>query len=220
MTEILLSTLEDERRYVARELHDGVAQTTLQLGLQAGICRKLLERGNLDMLTHELTELEGRIQLASSQVREVIADMRPPQIEPDADLNEYVQRAIDGHLERSGPPVECHCNVSDFPPCSSQQKLALYRVVQEALLNIRKHADAQNVRITMTNDDKNFNLIISDDGKGFDINEVEARPIDKGGAGLSNLKIRVQIVGGTLTIGRDTSEQWMEAKILLPKPGQ
>jgi two-component system sensor histidine kinase DegS len=219
MTEILLNTLEDERRYVARELHDGVAQTTLQLGLQAGICRKLLERGNLDMLGDELAELEQRIQLASTQVREVIADMRPPQIEPDADLNEYVQRAIDGHLERGGAPVECRCNVSDFPPCSSQQKLALYRVVQEALLNIRKHADAQNVRIIMANDDKSFSLIISDDGKGFDLNEVKARPVDKGGAGLSNLQVRAQVVGGSLTIGRDTSEQWTEVKISLPKPG-
>jgi signal transduction histidine kinase len=173
------------------------------------------------MLAQELAELEQRIQLASTQVREVIADMRPPQIEPDADLNEYIQRAIDGHLERGGAPVECRCNVSDFPPFSSQQKLALYRVVQEALLNIRKHAGAQNVQIIiMANDDKNFSLTISDNGKGFDLNEVKARPIDKGGAGLSNLQVRTQIVGGVLTIGRDTSEQWTEVKITLPKSGQ
>ena len=74
----LLDALEDERRYVARELHDSVAQTTLQLGLQAGICRKLLERGNLEMLSRELANLEERIQVASRQVREIISDMRPP----------------------------------------------------------------------------------------------------------------------------------------------
>ncbi len=146
--------------------------------------------------------------------------MRRPQIEPDADLNEYIQRAIDGHLERGGPPVECDCNTSEFPPHSSQQKLALYRVVQEALLNIRKHADAKYVRIIMANDDNDFSLTISDDGKGFDLNEVDARPIDKGGAGLSNLQIRAQIVGGILAIGRDISEKWTEVKITLPKPGR
>jgi two-component system sensor histidine kinase DegS len=81
-TEKLLQALENERRYTARELHDGVAQTTLQLGLQAGICRKLLERGNLAMLNQELIELEARIQLASTQVRDLIADMRP-QLEPE-----------------------------------------------------------------------------------------------------------------------------------------
>jgi glucose-6-phosphate-specific signal transduction histidine kinase len=64
MTKDLLETLENERRYVARELHDGVAQTTLQLGLQAGICNKLLERGNLEMLAKELAELEKRVLVA------------------------------------------------------------------------------------------------------------------------------------------------------------
>ncbi|MBN1991839.1 MAG: sensor histidine kinase [Anaerolineae bacterium] len=219
MTEILLNTLEDERRYVARELHDGVAQTTLQLGLQAGICRKLLERGNLEMLATELAELEGRIQLASHQVREVIADMRRPQLEPEANLNEYIQRAIDHHLERGGPPVECNCNITNFPPYSNQQKLALFRVVQEALLNIRKHANAQNVRITISNNDKDFCLTISDDGQGFDLKEVAARPIDKGGAGLANLRVRAQAVGGSLAIERNAGGRWTEITIILPKTG-
>jgi two-component system sensor histidine kinase DegS len=218
MTEILLNTLEDERRYVARELHDGVAQTTLQLGLQAGICRKLLERGDLETLSTELAELEQRIQLASGQVREVIADMRPPPIEADTDLDEYIQRAIDTHLERGGPPVACDCNVSDFPPCSTQQKVALFRIVQEALLNIRKHANAQNVRISMSNEEKNFCLVISDDGQGLNINEIKARPIDKGGAGLANLQVRAQIIGGILTISRDVTGQGTEIKLSLPKP--
>ncbi|MBN1218886.1 MAG: hypothetical protein JXM69_08160 [Anaerolineae bacterium] len=220
MTEILLNTLEDERRYVARELHDGVAQTTLQLGLQAGICRKLLERGNLEMLAAELAQLEQRIQMASSQVREVIADMRRPQIDADADLGEYIQRAIDLHLERGGPPVECNCNVSAYPPCSTQQKLALYRITQEALLNIRKHAQAQNVRVEMANDEKNFRLVVSDDGQGFSLNEVKARPTDKGGAGLANLQMRAQAVGGTLTVERDATSRWTEVKLSLPKPGK
>jgi two-component system, NarL family, sensor histidine kinase DegS len=215
MSEILLTTLEDERRYVARELHDGVAQTTLQLGLQAGICRKMLERGTLDMLANELAELEKRIQLASSQVREVIADMRPPQVEPESDLDEYIQRAIDTHLTRSGAPVECRFEITELPPFSVQQRLAFYRVVQEALLNIRKHARAQNVRLTLTDDDKNINLVIADNGKGFDQEPMQARPRDKGGAGLANLRIRAQVIGGSLSITRDG--EWTAITITLPK---
>jgi two-component system sensor histidine kinase UhpB len=179
----------------------------------------MLESGNLDMLANELAEFEQRIQLASGQVRDLIADMRRPQIEPEADLNEYIQRAIDGHLERGGAPVECNCNVTSFPPCSTQQKLALYRVVHEALLNIRKHANARNVRITMSNDNGYFRLVIADDGQGFDINEVSARPIDKGGAGLANLQVRVQAVGGTFNIGPNLTGQGTEIKIVLPNSG-
>jgi len=218
MSEILLNTLEDERRYVARELHDGVAQTTLQLGLQAGICRKMLERGNLDMLANELVELEKRIQTTSGQVRELIADMRPPQIEPDASLDEYIQRAIDVHLGRGGAPVECRFEITNFPLFSSQQRLALYRVVQEALLNIRKHAGAKNVRLTIADNSKNLCLVIADNGKGFDPEQVRARPIDKGGAGLTNLRLRTQILGGTLSIARDAASEWTEVTITFPKP--
>ena len=218
MSEILLNTLEDERRYVARELHDDVAQTTLQLGLQAGICRKLLERGNVDMLTNELAQLEQRIQQASTEVRAVIADLRRPQIEPDADLATYIQRAIDTHLERGGPPVERECDLSDFPPCSLQQKLALYRIVQEALLNVRKHAQAQHVRLNVVNNAKEYSLIIADDGQGFDLAKVQARPIDKGGAGLANLQVRGQIVGGVVAI--KSGGQGTEVKVTFATASQ
>lgn len=216
--EKLLEALENERRYMARELHDGAAQTTLQLGLQAGICRKLLERGNLAMLNQELVELEARLQFASTQVRELIADMRPPQLGPEATLAEYVQSALDVHRERGGPPVESHLDGLDsLPDLSTLQKLSLSRVVQEALLNIRKHAQAQNVRLTVAGNDSHLDVIIADNGKGFDFTEIETRPVDRGGAGLANLRVRARALGGTLTIGRDTGGSWTEVKLTLPK---
>ena len=216
--EKLLNTLENERRYMARELHDGVAQTTLQLGLQAGICRKLLERGNLAMLAQELVELEGRIQLASTQVREMIADMRPPQLEPEASLNEYLQSAIHTHRERGGARLEFQSELSNQPPSlSPEQKLTLTRIVQEALLNIRKHAQAKNVRLSLTDDGDNFYMIIADNGKGFDLAEVAADSVERGGAGLANLQARAEALGGTLTITRDTEGEWTEVKVTLPR---
>jgi signal transduction histidine kinase len=210
--------LENERRYVAKELHDGVAQTTLQLGLQAGICRKLLERGNLEMLGQELVALEGRIQLASAQVRDVIADMRPPRLEAEAPLSEYLQAALKVHRERGGPPLEVQANLPDPPlEFSVIQKLALTRIVQEALLNIRKHARARHVRLRLDADADTFYLIIADDGKGFVLAEVEALPVDRGGAGLANLRGRAETLGGTLTVGRDTTGEWTEVKVTLPR---
>lgn len=207
MNDELLTALENERRYVARELHDGVAQTTLQLGLQAGICRKLLEHGKLEMLADELAQLEARLQTASGQVRELIADMRPPQVEPGAGLRDYVQQAIDVHLERGGPPVELELHkLEDGPELSESQQLALNRVVQEALLNIRKHARAQQVQLITGSDEAGFYLAIGDDGRGFDPGDIQTRPTDKGGAGLANLRVRVGETGGKLTIDSNTNE--------------
>lgn len=217
MSEALLTALEDERRYMARELHDGVAQTTLQLGLQAGICSKLLERGDLEMLADELAELEKRIRLASSQVRELIADMRPPQLDPQASLNEYIEQAIETHLERGGPPIEVQAQLAgQSPQLTVQQRLTLFRIIQEALLNVRKHAEAQNVRLTLSGDEAGLQVTIADNGQGFDPTEVEARPVDKGGAGLTNLRARAQALGGSLSISRDSTGGWTVVKAKLP----
>jgi signal transduction histidine kinase len=212
-----LEILENERRYVARELHDGVAQTTLQLGLQAGICRKLLERGNLDMLAQELAALEARVQLASTQVREVIAEMRPPRLEPDASLQEYLKTTIDTHVERGGAWLEFQDNLSNHLPFSPAQKLTLTRMVQEALLNVRKHAQATNIRLSLSEDASYVYVTITDNGRGFEPAEIEARPVDRGGAGLANLRARARTLGGRLTITRGIGGQGTEVKVVVPK---
>jgi signal transduction histidine kinase len=214
----LLTTLENERRYVARELHDGVAQTTLQLGLQAGICRKLLEHKRLDMLASELAQLEERIELASSQVRELIADMRPPQVEPEAGLDDYLKQLIDTHYQRGGPPVEVQHGWADASPSLTEaQQLALVRVVQEALQNIRKHAQSRQVRLTLAVDEQSFMVVVADDGRGFDAVEAAARPTDKAGAGLANLRARVEAIGGTLTIGPNPAGQGTVVTVTLAR---
>jgi len=178
----------------------------------------LLERGNLAMLAQELVELEGRIQLASTQMREMIADMRPPPVEPEATLNEYLQSAINTHRERGGARLEFQSDLSNQPsPLSPEQKLTLTRIVQEALLNIRKHAQAKNVRLSLTDDGNNFYMLIADNGKSFDLAEVEDRSVDQEGAGLTNLRARAEALGGTLTIARDAEGEWTEVKVKLPK---
>ena len=214
----LLNALETERHYVAKELHDGVAQTTLQLGLQASICRRLLETGKLDMLANELAQMEERSQLASSQIREMIADMRPPMVDPEANLDDYIQFALDTHTERGGPPVAYQFNKSDqVPDLPSVQVLALVRIIQEALFNIRKHTEAQNVRLSISAEEDHLYITIADDGQGFDPVEVESRSVDKGGAGLTNLRRRAEAIGGELSISRDLIGHGTKVTIILPK---
>lgn len=212
-----IEALENERRYVARELHDGVAQTTLQLGLQAGICRKLLELGKLDMLTEEIAALESRVQLASSQVREVIAEMRPPRLEPDASLPEYLQTVVNTHIERGGAWLMFQNNLSEPPLFSPAQKLTLTRIVQEALLNVRKHAQASQIRLSLTEDAGYIYVLVTDNGRGFEPAEGETRLVDRKKAGLANLQARAKMLGGKLTIARGTDGQGTEVKVSVPK---
>ena len=199
-------------------MHDGVAQTMLQLNLQIGICHKMLDRGKYEMLRTELLEIEERIGLASRQIREMIADMYPPKADKETVLNQLLKYIIDTHIERGGIPVEYDLQWTDEQTgLSDHHKLALVRIAQEALLNIRKHSEAKTARLILSEDDSNFYMIISDNGLGFDPEAIKNSPLLKGGAGLSNMYARASATGGVLTIARDESNTWMEIKFSLPK---
>jgi two-component system sensor histidine kinase DegS len=147
----------------------------------------------------------------------MIADMRPPQLEPEADLSDYIGAAIETHLERGGPLVTYDITMSQrMMAFSTQQNLTLFRIVQEALLNVRKHASAQNVRLTVTVDDMNIHVTIADDGHGFDMSQVAKNPDEKGGAGLANLQARAQLLGGSLTISSEVNGGGTEVSLTLP----
>ena len=196
-----LQTAENERSYVARELHDGVAHTTQQLILQAGLCRKLLERRRLETLAEELATLEARVQYASQQVRDLIADLRPPHGEPDALFVEWVRAEIDTHLNRGGSPTEFELQADrPIPRLPDTTRIALIRILQEALLNTRKHARAQQVRVALTLNEKLLRLTVKDDGQGFRPSELRARPPDAGGAGLQAMRARARALGGEFMV--------------------
>lgn len=224
MDDKLLNALENERRYVARELHDGVAQTALQLGLQIGICRKMLDKGRTDMLTDELVQLEERIQTAARQIREMIADMRPPKFEDDllladASLTQTMAYLAGLHQERGGPQVEFVDNWGgEFPPALDDLgRLVLVRILSEALFNVRKHAEASKTWLRLEQDANNYYAVVADNGQGFDIEEVRARSVDKGGAGLANLYARAEAIGGVVVIARNKNSTGVSVVLKLPK---
>ena len=196
-----LNVVENERSYVARELHDGVAQTTQQIILQAGLCRKLLERRRLEMLAEELATLEARAQYASQQVREFIADMRPPQAEPGAPLVEWVRAEIDTHLTRGGPSTDFELQTArPIPRLSDTTRIALLRILREALLNVRKHAKAQQVVVTLAFDGDTLRLMVKDDGQGFSPSQLRAHPSDVASAGLQAMRARARALGGEFKV--------------------
>jgi two-component system sensor histidine kinase DegS len=194
-------TVENERRYIARELHDGVAQTAQQLILQASLCRKLLERRRLEMLADELADLETRAQHVSNQVRELMADLRPPLTQPDAPFVEWIRAELDIHLTRGGPPAEFELQTQQtVPNLPTPVRLALIRILQEALLNARKHAAARKITVTLAFDEHKLHLTVADDGQGFSTSELRARPPERGGAGLTSMRARAIGLGGEFKI--------------------
>jgi signal transduction histidine kinase len=178
-----------------------VAQTTQQLILQASLCRKLLERRRLEMLAEELADLETRAQHASNQVRELMADLRPPLTQPDAPFVEWIRAEIDTHLTRGGPPIEFELQTKEpIPNLPNTMRVALIRILQEALLNARKHSAARKMTVTLALDGSTLRLTVADDGQGFSTGELLARPPDRGGAGLNAMRARARSLGGEFRV--------------------
>ncbi len=190
----ILSIAENERRYVAQELHDYVAQTLLQMNMQVNICQQHLKHGDTNALQAELALLEQQSVSASRQVRQLMDDLQPPTVE-DGTFKTWLLEHIDTHRQRGGPPVSLSL-VGEIM-LDRQQQLAIARIIQEALRNIRKHAQANTVTISIETAADRFQLTISDDGIGFNISSDT--PTNRK-AGIENMYLRAKAIGAELTI--------------------
>ena len=186
---------EEERAYLSRELHDGTGQTLVAIKLQ--IESALDRMGKADEAVRvPLGRALDRLKGALVDVRGMSHRLRPVMLDtlglPAAlhYLGEETcgQAGIEFTMEVEGAPVELHDDV----------KTVLFRITQEAMANIRKHAASVHVSLRLTFDTKGLQLAIHDDGQGFDVHSVRENPRE--GIGLRNMRERIETVGGTLLV--------------------
>lgn len=199
MTAHSLTLAENERRFIAQELHDHLAQTLLQINMQVGICRRYLELGYTAETAEELELLEAQTLKASQQARQLISDLRPP-VSAEGSFETALETLLEIHHQRGGTPVTLNYLADKPLPLSGHRKLALLRIIQEALLNVRKHAHAGQAELTVKQGDGKLIVTITDDGIGFDSALVPNPLAEKGGAGMVNMLIRAEDLGGELAI--------------------
>ena len=191
---------EEERRRIARELHDGVGPALASLNIRLHTARKLLER---DQLTaEEVEELAELAQVNIQDIRRLIQDLRPAVLDELGlvpALREYVTR----YQEEQGLEVALALPaLSPVEGLEGDERLpapletALFRIVQEALANVAKHAQAQRVEVAMTCDQRGVTLHIADDGQGFD----PQAPRSGTHLGLWSMRERVEQLGGRFEI--------------------
>ena len=165
-TQLRQSAVLDERFRLSREMHDGVAQTLGYLGMQAERLEQLVERGDTILLPQELKELRRVIADAYLDVRETIDGLRLTVDQPGGFVG-----ALETHVEdftrRTGLPVDCSC-VETPPNLPPDVALHLLRITQEALTNVRRHAGAHHVWVSLARENGSLELTVSDDGQGFD----------------------------------------------------
>jgi len=183
----------EERQRLARDLHDSVAQALYSVTLHAEAASRLLVAGDLVATGAYLRELQDAAQEALEEMRRLIFELRPPLLE-QAGLAAALQARLDAVEGRANLETQLVVEgVSDLPAFVEQ---ALYRIAQEALNNILKHARARHVGVYLRLANSQLTLEIVDDGQGFD--QAVAR--QTGGLGLQGIAERVAELGGKLTL--------------------
>ncbi|MFV9503520.1 MAG: ATP-binding protein [Oscillochloridaceae bacterium umkhey_bin13] len=189
LSRAIIAAQEDERQRVARELHDEAAQALTSLLVRI----KLLERAEDPLAarahTHELRELTVG---ALEQVRRVALELRPTILD-DLGLVAAIEWRVDEFNAAGTARARLHTDQRELR-LPHQIELVCFRVVQEALTNVTRHARASAVTINLVHEGPHLTLTISDNGHGFDPEVVG------NGLGLRGMRERLALIGGTLTL--------------------
>ena len=191
----IINAQEEERRRIARDIHDGPAQNIASLVIKTEIVEKLLKRGNIH-IEDELKDIKLQLRAVLKEIRGIMYDLRPVSLDEVGLIPTIERMAADTSYEKG---IEIIVKtISDNPISNSLTKLIVYRIIQESLNNIIKHSEAKMVTIRIDVRKDVINGSISDDGKGFDVQEM-LQSKDKS-FGLSSMKERAEIAYGSITI--------------------
>ena len=210
----MITSLEDERSRIARELHDDVSQRLALMGIEMEQIMQALP-GKQDSVRKRLRELWGQNQEISSEVRQLSHNLHSTKLEY-LGLVAAVNSLCNELSKHHGLRIRFkHLDVSSSIP--TKVALCIYRVVQESLGNVVKHSGAQEAQVTLTGLHGEINLRISDEGAGFDPETIKT----KGGIGLIGIRERLLLIGGEVSIESQPSHGTrIVARVPLPEQGQ
>lgn len=190
----LVSLEETERTRIARELHDELGQELTGARLEAGVvlaeARAVL--GDDAPTAQRASGVEARIATAQQRVRDAIFSLRPPALD-DFDLSTAIRMLVDRYRQPNGLAIDHEASL-DGVPLTDTQATTVFRVLQEALTNVTRHARASRVRVRITVADGHLVLEVADDGAGVVAERMRA------GFGLRGMRERLRLVGGDFSL--------------------
>jgi signal transduction histidine kinase len=208
---------EDERRRISRELHDGIGQNLTALKHQLAIIDSLLDPGQ--------EELRQRVSASIDLCTQTLEDTRQlsrllrPQVLDDLGLEaalRWLARTFEGNSD-----LRIELGIDALPPLDADLQTLLFRVAQEALANVVRHAQASEVLLRLATRAGRVMLTIWDDGVGFEPLLAASAASEGRSAGLAGMRERARLYGGELQIeSRAEAGTWLRASFPLPAPGR
>ena len=213
MSSQVLTAQEEERKRIARELHDDTAQALTSVLVRLRLLERSLEDERLQRGLAELRDLTGA---TLEGVRRMAIDLRPPMLD-DLGLEAALQSHVQDFSQRW--PIRATFASSRLGRLPAEVELVLYRIVQEALSNVAKHANASRALVRLTGRGRALRLLVEDDGCGFDVEAT--RHSRESGLGLFGMEERLALVSGTLRVESVVGEGTrVSAEVLLPRSGK
>ncbi|WP_067181453.1 sensor histidine kinase [Microtetraspora niveoalba] len=209
--ERILTAREEERRRLRRDLHDGLGQALANMSMTLNVARLRLREAP-SSADRMLRDLRSSMDSVSQEVRDLVYGLRPPSLD---DLG--LPGAVRALAAEPGPAVqvEVEGETRDLP---AAVEVAAYRIAQEALTNVRKHADATSATVTLARSEHALVVRVRDDGKGLPTHR-------RSGVGFASMRERAAELGGTCLIGqapaaRVDARPGTQVEATLPLPGR
>lgn len=200
----IIEAQEEEKRRLAREVHDGPAQSLANVILKFELCEQLVDR-DVERAKKEIVDLKHITKGSLKELRKTIYDLRPMSLD-DLGLIPTIERYVNIFSDETGIMVDFK-HEGNYTDLEGPFQIGLFRIIQEALTNIKKHSKANNASIIMEKERDYLNLSIIDDGIGFEMNnDIKNNDIRQGGFGLVSLRERADLLGGKLNISSGINE--------------
>ncbi len=206
---------EEERQRISRDIHDGPAQSLTNIVIKCEICEKLFDIDE-ERTKREIRELKGLARESLKEIRGIIFDLRPMSLD-DLGLIPTLEQYIAKFQRDTGIDVQLIARDKDME-LDSVIEVAVFRIIQEALNNIKKHSKAHQCTIELNIKDDNLVGTISDNGVGFDMDEVESAKgtlKEESGFGIYSMRQRAELLKGRVNI-RSKQGEGTDVKFEIP----
>jgi signal transduction histidine kinase len=194
----LISKEEEVRRQLARDLHDGPAQALAAITMNIEFIKRLLER-DPQRVIEELDKLSTLSKRTTYEVRTMLFELRPLVLETQGlrvTLEQYLER-FQNSENNNGTEIILETEDVDDVSLDTKTEGTLFNIIQEAINNALKHAQAEHIWVRLQSDGINLTTVVQDDGKGFDKAKVLRSYEKRGSFGLLNIDERARLVGGS-----------------------
>ena len=202
----------EERNRLALEIHGGLAQTLATSLLKIELCGRLLNN-NPEEVKRELWELRNMLARSIKETQHVIFELSLPKVHRmgfTTVLKQYVEEFY------KKTKIVCNLDLKLEESFSTRVQVGIYRIIREAMNNIRKHAEAKHVNLRLRTDkNRDLCLIIKDDGRGFNLKRALTQSKHRKNFGLKGMEEQVKLLGGTFTV-ESANRQGTKIKIKVP----